>query len=883
VKLRDTDTEFAQVGEPYSKNAPAFPGYLYAGAYHGAYEAGATGGIPENLITGDPVLTLTASDRQVATDTWTFVYEPGVTFTASVDGAADRRTSRTLTMEFSSPVKSLTAGELSLGSPDPDTADASMGTPAGRNGNQADGYRTWSVPLSGVSAGEVSVSITRNGFKFVPAQVDANKVTLCKGPLLVSAIFDGEEDRVTTRELTLTFDKPVADLNVLTGALLALDGDGKADVAELANAVQVGGSVGDADYGKIWRAAVSRVSTQGDVAVKVSLPAAQYTLDDDEADGQVFSERRYLVYHKGSADFVKGSPPLAQSGANFGLLFTEGFRQTVEGAGTLSKSGYVFYGWSTTDTWGGSGLPSEDAVYFRGVKMDLDTPWTRKADGTTSGTQALPEGSTDLYPVWLAAPQPRLNAPVVTSGGRAMITGRVVRVTNDYNVRLEYREQGQANWTLLFDEDEYGILGDGGAQPVWRFFDDETDAPAAYIPAAALTPGKTYEVRLTATDAIVPRNAPSATDTAVFRVPTQGSYGGGADIPGIVDNQTGSGRKVIVTLQEGDITIAAPQIISVGAGSSARFAFNGVADGYFNVVADYDGERVTRGVKITQGISYEVISGKRLGDGNLLTLVLERKQSIVSIPGGNPLASIDGLPELFGINKIFDVQGDELDALADRGGTAEFRMEASYLGSKSSAPGSQLSAAVKAAIESAAAVKKHTPVEYYDLSLYKANYDMYGVPAADARQTTDIGANNNLVIAFKLPASVPAKALAAVYRVHGVGAGGKPNVQALGRGAANKNSAGEYFEVDGAYVLIHAGKFSAYALATAPINSGNSGGGKGNGNGTGSTDGKGGTGTGGSGAYRTGDEFSPEEWWLMFMMFGTALTLAVYYRRRRQE
>ncbi|MDR0596422.1 MAG: hypothetical protein LBG50_02665, partial [Clostridiales Family XIII bacterium] len=892
VKLKDADTNIALVSKAFEKDAPSFPGYVYAGLFHGIYADGDTGAKPGGLDPDDKRLTLTPSERAGApTDTWTFVYEPGATFTASVDGIADRVTSRILTLEFSAPVKGLLASELSLEGMGADSGAASFGTPVGLGGNPSDGYATWTVPLSGVAQGGARVSISRNAFSFAPEEGGADEVSLSKGPALVSAAFNGEEDRATTSVLTLSFDKPIADLNTLATASLTASGEGRADIAELSAAAPAVTDTDDPDYGKIWKLIIGGVFRQGSVTVTVSLPAALYTLEPDTASGSAWAERRYLVYHKGSADFVSGAPPLAVGSAGFGYIFASEFTQTVADAGTLSKPGYTLYGWSESDPWAAGGSDTPSRTYFRGERITLDTPWTRKADPNALGGAAPPEGATELFPVWLAPPQPRLNAPVVVAGGSAMLTGRVLRVTHDFTVRLEYRAVGAPGWTVLFDESEYGTLGAGGAQPAWRFFDSDTDAPAWYIPAAALTPGRDYEVRLTATDAEVARNAPYAIDTAVFRVPASGGYGGGgAEIPGIVDNQSGDSRKAIVTIQEGNIVVAAPIALSVGNGERVRFTFTHIADGYYNVVADFDGERVTRGVRVADGIVYEVISGRRIDDSNLLTLVLGRTQSVVQILEGAPPASVDGLPELFGARNIFDAIGNALDGLVNTGGIVELKLMVDYLGGGASGAASRIPAADKSAIVAAAAAKAHTAVEYYDFSLVKTCYDRFGIPAGDPQHITDVGAGRSLVISFRLPSTVSTGALAAVYRVHGTGAGGKPAVQALGLGAENKNAAGEYFEVDGQYVLIHAGKFSTYALATAPVggtsdydnDNGDSGGGKSHGKKGGKGGGSGGaSGSGGGYSPGTGDSANPILWALLAAASILIAVLAAKRHRRR--
>ncbi|MDR0518590.1 MAG: hypothetical protein LBG82_00835, partial [Clostridiales Family XIII bacterium] len=905
VKLKDADTVIALVGNAFEKDAPSFAGYVYAGLFHGAYAEGDTGDKPDGLDPDDKRLTLTLADRAGApTDTWTFVYEYGAAFSASVDGVKDRITSQTLTLEFSAPVKGLLASELALEGLGENPGAVSFGTPVGYNGNPADGYATWTVPLSGVVQGNARVAISRTAFSFAPETSGADGISLCRGPALLSAAFDGEEDRETSGTLTLSFDKTVADLNTLATASISASGEGRADIAGLSAAVPSIADTDDPDYGKIWKLTVGGVSRQGTVSVRVSLPAALYTLEPDTASGPAWAERRYLVYHRGSADFVSGAPPLAVGSAGFGYIFASNFTQTVADAGTLSKPGYTLYGWSESDPWAAGSSDAPFRTYFRGERITLDTPWTRKADPNAQGGAAPPEGATELYPVWLAPPQPRLNAPVVLAGGSAMLTGRVLRVTHDFTVRLEYRAVGASGWTVLFDESEYGALGGGGAQPVWRFFDGDTDAPAWYISASALAPGRDYEVRLTATDAEVARNAPSAFDTAVFRVPDSSGYGGGgAEIPGIVDNQSGDSRKAIVTLQEGNVVVAAPVVVSVGDGESARFVFSHVADGYYNVVADFDGERVTRGVRVAGGNVYEVISGSRIDDSNLLTLVLGRTQSVVKILEGAPPASVDGLPELFGVRNIFDAIGNALDGLVNSGGIVELKLLVDYLGGGAQGAGAGIPTGDRTAIESAASAKGHTAVEYYDFSLVKTCYDRFGIPAGDPQPIDDVGAGRSLVIAFRLPNTVSAGALAAVYRVHGTDQGGNPAVQTLGSGEANKNAAGEYFEVDGQYVLIHAGKFSTYALATAPPQSDDgtsdydkgdgSGGtdsgadqggnkGKGSGKGKNSGNGKGvtsGGGTAGEGGYSpyTGDSAMPALWALLA---AACVLIAVLVARR---
>jgi hypothetical protein len=832
LELKPPNLSIALTSQAYTETAPAFPGWIYSGLVHGTYPGGAPA-----LDSTSPTLTLDPAVRGATPkDTWTFLYEPGGYYSASADGAPDMRTTATLTLEFDSPIVALDAADITVTG-----TGAAPGAATVVGVSSSNGGRTWTATVSDVQQGGALVQVTRAGSRFVGLS-GPQEVTLSTGPGLVSASFDGVADSTTSRLLTLTFSKPVSGLNYLMGASATLTGTGaQQGSATLAHLSAAYPEPFAAVPNTVWYVYVTNVQSQGSVSVTVSVPAAAYTLSPDTQSATVQLEKRYLVYHKGSAPYVTGFPPFAQDpDSAFGLVFTGDFTQTVV-AGQMDRTNYVLFAWNTQPDLRGE-------VYYVGDAITLDTPWTQRAEDSPNG---IPTGCTQLWPMWLAAPQPHLYSPFVNSDGSVTFTGRVLRVTNDYRVSLEFRKLGTTSWTTVFDTSHYGVISDD----VWSFFDAGSPAQPWTVSKNLFSPGEVYEVRLFAIDAVVWNNIPSATDTVLFRTPLAPPPGGSGSIDIRFDNLDVVAHAVVVTLQEGDEVIAPPKFFNpVEAGGHRELTFANVGDGYYNVVVDYGAYRTTRGVRVAGGRSYEVISGEEIGvNGRLLRLALGRLQSVVTIRPGAPLASVDGLPELFDVPSVFDPVADQ--SVITLGGTVELRLDVGYLGQPDDASNT-IPPPDLASIVATAEADGREAVEFYDFRLFKASYDLNGIALFDPVMIASTG-ERLVVVSYPLPESAPADRLAAVYRVHG------GSVQAL---AKTPNADGEYFEVRDGFILLHVGRFSTYALVLDPVDRdidpppgpGENPGGEdpgGNGPGSGGSSSPGGGGPGGGGhLVFTGDQ-----------------------------
>ena len=158
-----------------------------------------------------------------------------VKFSASANGSAASATTE-LTLELDTAIAGLTAANIAL----TPTGSATIGTPVASNGN-----RTWTVPVSNIIAGDVTVGVVNvSGFAFAPTATGADKVTLYPSAYAKYSVLANGSPTVTSDSIAITFDAPVTGLTAAditlapTGAAVkgALTGSGTSWALALSDA-----------------------------------------------------------------------------------------------------------------------------------------------------------------------------------------------------------------------------------------------------------------------------------------------------------------------------------------------------------------------------------------------------------------------------------------------------------------------------------------------------------------------------------------------------------------------------------------------------------------------------------------------------------------------
>jgi hypothetical protein len=120
----------------------------------------------------------------------------------------------------------------------------------------------WYIPVTGIDTeGTVTVTLTRNGYRFVPSLSKEVPVHYAKPAAIVTAKADGHEVlAVRSSKLTLTFDEPIGDLS-LNNITITANGTGAAKGT--AQPVQDGNSY-------TLNLAQNSVTTSGEIGVTVT-------------------------------------------------------------------------------------------------------------------------------------------------------------------------------------------------------------------------------------------------------------------------------------------------------------------------------------------------------------------------------------------------------------------------------------------------------------------------------------------------------------------------------------------------------------------------------------------------------------------------------------
>ncbi len=479
--------------------------------------------------------------------------------------------------------------------------------------------------------------------------------------------------------------------------------------------------------------------------------------EHDNVTDPTVPEARYLIY-----DANGGVNAPAQVQAPLSGSYTVALAEP----GAMKREGFKFAGWSTNQNGTVTSFaPGEPFTLERISGMAYEGP-------------AADNSNVTLYAVWVAPPVIYLMPPNIRTDSDGVpvdisLRGSVTFAQHEYDVIMEYREQGSGEWITLYADDSVAA----GVLPVIE----------EIIPAEELKPTFVYEVRLTAVntgeDGLPGSLAGGlyAEATALFLVPNTQV---GAEIEGeIVNEDPNNPITVEVTLHEGS-TVVAPTLKQVIEPlGTFTYKFLGIPDGRYNVVADNGEYKITESILIENGMSV-IVPVIRFAPG--------KTESRVIVEEGAPKVSVGGLPELFADDSSQYPQADK-DFVAE-GGTVEIQLLAD-----------EAAPADMTALDAMAAAEGQQSVQYVDLSVLKKYHtpeERLWLSERD-EYLHDLG-NKYLEIFVPLPENLRGRTIDAVYRIHG-----SLPAEQLPEGVGS----GEYFTQDGRYVLLRVNKFSAYAFA----------------------------------------------------------------------
>lgn len=348
---------------------------------------------------------------------------------------------------------------------------------------------------------------------------------------------------------------------------------------------------------------------------------------------------------------------------------------------------------------------------------------------------------------------------------------------------LKFREIGTDNWVSV---------------PTW---DGAWSSEGYHIPFDKLTPGKDYEVKITAKDNRTP--SPTQDDASLtFTAPKadggdNGAGTGSGSIEGEVTDVP-QGKTIITTLKKGDQIVSSNSTKSPVGGGTVEFAFTGLPDGKYNVViSDEDGNTRTQEVILSGGkvifpvpptvsVDYKVLAEKK-------TIVRFDASSTVR----PPVVVVDQLNEQYDAPRATQdnrgVTQADMDSIATVGGSALIELFVTGVEDSAASP-------FAADIQSIKNVSGQRISQLVDLTLFKTI-----IPAGTLGTTTQL-LESNALLKISVPLENFRNYRTNVYRVHEDGA------KLTEKLPTTPSASGEYYEIEDGYLILHVKKFSLYAV-----------------------------------------------------------------------
>ena len=360
---------------------------------------------------------------------------------------------------------------------------------------------------------------------------------------------------------------------------------------------------------------------------------------------------------------------------------------------------------------------------------------------------------------------------------------------------LEYRQVGTDNWIAI---------------PDWKG-DWKTDG--YIIPFTGLTPGASYEVKITASDKQLTTDSASLTFIAPKAGSDNGAGTGNGTITGDIE-KVPQDETVIITLKKGDEIVASKKEEGTQSPTEdINFSFDNLPDGKYNVViSDLDGNTRTQEVEIKNGtVIFPTGSDYPI---KVDYAVLAEKKTIVKFNPGSPVTPpavvVDQLNEQYeniaaGIDDNKGVTQTDMNSIAVKpdgsgGGSALIELVVTGVIDNASSP-------FKDDIQSIKTESNQNISQLVDLTLFKTI-----TPTGSLGTTTQLIESNSL-----LKVSVPMKSVSGsninVYRVH---EDGTKTTDKLSKDPADDTVNGEYYEIKDGYLILHVKKFSLYAITYTP-------------------------------------------------------------------
>jgi len=165
-----------------------------------------------------------------------------ITYTATANGTANTVTTTQLSFTFSAAVSGLTAENITITA---GTGSASKGTLTGSDAS-------WTLSVTGVTAGTIKVKINKAGI-----ESDEKTVTVNAAPATITytVTANGTADTVNTTQLSFTFSAAVSGLTATD--ITITDGTGSASKGTLTGS------------GTSWNLNINTVNTAGTIKVKI--------------------------------------------------------------------------------------------------------------------------------------------------------------------------------------------------------------------------------------------------------------------------------------------------------------------------------------------------------------------------------------------------------------------------------------------------------------------------------------------------------------------------------------------------------------------------------------------------------------------------------------
>ncbi len=477
-------------------------------------------------------------------------------------------------------------------------------------------------------------------------------------------------------------------------------------------------------------------------------------------------------------------------------------------------------------------LPVSNTTVFDDTTNDVaPDPKVTFALGDATGTLTLTNGT--VSPTKLGTTTVIATAAATTTHSAATLT-LTIKVVDPLKVKLENANTGTDQFTVTPTKAEGKYPADDGSKKLqYREVGsaDWTDVPGwnwnapIDIPFAGLKPNTQYEVQLTAQDTR-PGTPTSASDTTTFTTPPAANQGKiEVDV-----NDVPKDKPIFVTIERGGTVLDSKSGIGPDPSGNLHFTFDNLPDGIYNIVIkDENGNTRIEKVELKNGnpgnvnVSYEDLAKKET------ELILD-----LAGTAAPPKLVVGGLNEQYdNVTNTDDKKGVTVDDMniIDPPGVPQkgsVKIELKVKGVAESDPNQLHKRDINL-------IKEKTPGQKFalitDLTLWKT----ITPPALPSRDPVQLNESNQLITVY-IPMPKFEGTDMRVHRVHDDTTGGKVFATSFPQGASNATPDGEYYTIEGDWIVLHSKLFSLYAITYTPKSTGNNtGGGGGGGGGGGNT------------------------------------------------